>query len=74
MSNMNFGLFLIFTTLGTLIWNTVLVLLGMWLGESWSTVETYLGYYQDVVLVVLAILFVLFVIWFIRRNKKKKSS
>ncbi|QXE00852.1 DedA family protein [Terribacillus sp. DMT04] len=74
MSNMNFGLFLIFTTLGTLIWNTVLVLLGMWLGESWATVETYLGYYQDVVIVVLAIVFVLFVIWFIRRNKKKKSS
>ncbi|MFB1098212.1 MULTISPECIES: DedA family protein [Bacillaceae] len=74
MSNMNFPLFLIFTTLGTLIWNTVLVLLGLWLGESWTTVETYLGYYQDVVIVVLAILIVLFVIWFIRRNKKKKSS
>ncbi|PAD36056.1 DedA family protein [Terribacillus saccharophilus] len=74
MSNMNFPLFLIFTTLGTLIWNTVLVLLGYWLGESWTTVETYLGYYQDVVIVVLAILIVLFVIWFIRRNKKKKSS
>ncbi|MFP7170436.1 DedA family protein [Terribacillus sp. 7520-G] len=72
MSNMNFPLFLIFTTLGTLIWNTVLVLLGMWLGESWTTVETYLGYYQDVVIVILAIIFVLFVIWFIRRNKKKK--
>ncbi|SDC16615.1 membrane protein DedA, SNARE-associated domain [Terribacillus halophilus] len=72
MSNMNFPLFLIFTTLGTLIWNTVLVLLGLWLGESWTTVETYLGYYQDVVIVVLAIIFVLFVIWFIRRNKKKK--
>lgn len=74
MSNMNFPLFLIFTTLGTLIWNTVLVLLGFWLGESWTTVETYLGYYQDVVIVVLAIIIVLFVIWFIRRNKKKKSS
>lgn len=74
MSNMNFPLFLIFTTLGTLIWNTVLVLLGLWLGESWTTVETYLGYYQDVVIVVLAILIVVFVIWFIRRNKKKKSS
>ncbi|MFP7479154.1 DedA family protein [Terribacillus saccharophilus] len=74
MSNMNFPLFLIFTTLGTLIWNTVLVLLGLWLGESWTTVETYLGYYQDVVIVVLAILIVLFVILFIRRNKKKKSS
>lgn len=74
MSNMNFPLFLIFTTLGTLIWNTVLVLLGFWLGESWTTVETYLGYYQDVVIVVIAIIIVLFVIWFIRRNKKKKSS
>lgn len=74
MSNMNFPLFLIFTTLGTLIWNTVLVLLGFWLGESWTSVETYLGYYQDVVIVVLAIIIVLFVIWFIRRNKKKKSS
>ena len=34
MAKLNFGLFLLFTTLGTLIWNTVLVSLGALLGET----------------------------------------
>ena len=36
MSNMKFGLFLLFTTLGTLIWNTVLVSVGAAVGDNWQ--------------------------------------
>ncbi len=49
--------FLLFTTFGSFIWNTVLVMAGYLLGEQWELVETYVGIVTWVVigLVVLAI-------------------
>jgi membrane protein DedA with SNARE-associated domain len=44
--------FLLFTTLGSLIWNTVFVLGGYLLGENWRTIQDYAGTYQRVVLAV----------------------
>ncbi|MGW0759345.1 DedA family protein [Streptomyces sp. NPDC002814] len=35
--------FVMLTTLGSLIWNSVLVLAGYWLGDQWSSVERYVG-------------------------------
>ena len=37
MSHMNMGIFLLFTTIGSLIWNTILVSVGAAVGASWST-------------------------------------
>ncbi|MGK5630604.1 DedA family protein [Streptomyces sp. URMC 123] len=49
--------FIMLTTLGSLIWNSVLVLAGYWLGDQWEVVETYVGIVSKVVLalVVLAL-------------------
>ncbi|WP_328907838.1 DedA family protein [Streptomyces sp. NBC_00234] len=49
--------FLMLTTLGSLIWNSVLVLAGYWLGGRWTEVETYVGILSKAVLalVVLAL-------------------
>ena len=49
--------FLMLTTLGSLIWNSVLVLAGYWLGGRWAEVETYVGILSKAVLalVVLAL-------------------
>jgi membrane protein DedA with SNARE-associated domain len=44
--------FLLFTTLGSLIWNTVFVLAGYALGENRQIVENYAGTYQKAVLAV----------------------
>jgi len=38
MSGMKFSVFLIFTILGSLIWNTILVLLGVIASDSWSKI------------------------------------
>ncbi len=38
-AKMNFPVFILFTTLGTLIWNTMLVWLGVYAGESWGTLS-----------------------------------
>ena len=42
MSNMKFLLFLFFTTVGTLIWNSILVTTGALLGKSWEKVLYYM--------------------------------
>jgi membrane protein DedA with SNARE-associated domain len=50
--------FTLLTTVGSLIWNTVFVLAGYYLGENWSLVESYVGVGTNVVIgiVVLAVL------------------
>jgi membrane protein DedA with SNARE-associated domain len=50
--------FTLLTTAGSLIWNTVFVLAGYYLGENWSLVEAYVGVGTNVVIgiVVLAVL------------------
>lgn len=48
---MRLPLFLALTTAGSLVWNTVLVMAGYWLGERWDAVETYVGLLSKAVLV-----------------------
>ncbi|THA82648.1 DedA family protein [Streptomyces sp. A0592] len=47
--------FLMLTTLGSLIWNGVLVMAGYWLGDRWELVEGYVGVLSKVVLAVVAV-------------------
>lgn len=47
---MSLPVFLLLTTTGSLIWNSVLVLAGYWLGDRWDLVETYVGTFSKVVL------------------------
>lgn len=73
MAKMNFLLFLIFTTVGSLIWNMVLVNLGAALGASWSKVLEYMSVYQNIVIVIIGILLVFAVIWYIRHLRSNKA-
>lgn len=45
-------LFLMLTALGSLVWNSALVLAGYWLGEQWDEVGAYVGVLSKGVLVV----------------------
>lgn len=54
MSGMRFGVFMIFTTIGTLGWNLLLVLIGAALGESWEDIAMYMDVYSNVVYVLIA--------------------
>ncbi|MFI2114478.1 DedA family protein [Streptomyces rubiginosohelvolus] len=47
--------FVLLTALGSLIWNSVLVLAGYWLGDQWEAVETYVGFLSKVVVVLVAV-------------------
>lgn len=59
MSEMPFGKFLLYTTAGSAIWNTVLLTIGNQLGENWTNMLTVFEQYSHITLIVLAIIFVL---------------
>ncbi|MEV0785989.1 DedA family protein [Streptomyces sp. NPDC050423] len=61
LERMSMPLFLLLTALGSLIWNSILVMAGYWLGDQWDTVETYVGVLSKVVLVLVVLALVLYV-------------
>ena len=47
MSEMNMPKFLIYTTIGSLIWNSVLVILGSIVGENWNSIVSIFDTYSN---------------------------
>ena len=68
MSNMKFGLFLLFTTLGTLIWNTVLVSVGAAVGDNWHEIVGYMDIYSNVAYAIIAIVGIVFLVWYFKKR------
>ncbi|MFC4120748.1 DedA family protein [Nonomuraea zeae] len=66
--------FLLCTALGSLIWNTALVLAGYLLGESWTVVEAYVGVLSKVVLGLVVLAVVLFVVKRTTRLRRERRS
>ncbi len=61
-NKMNMTIFLLYTSIGTIIWNTVLVYAGVILGSNWSYFASIISRYSKVVLVSI-ILVILVKIW-----------
>lgn len=72
MSGMNFGVFLLFTTLGTLIWNVILVNVGAAVGDSWETIVKYMDIYSNFVYAFLALAVIVFAVLFMKKRVAKK--
>jgi membrane protein DedA with SNARE-associated domain len=69
------GKFLLLTTAGSLVWNTIFVLAGFYLGENWHIVERYADVFQKVVIAVVAVAVVLWVFSRVaKRNRDKTLS
>lgn len=64
--------FLLFTSLGSLIWNTVFILVGWFLGESWHVVEPYLDVVEKAVIVVVVAAVAVFVVLRVRAHRREK--
>ncbi|MFG6149389.1 DedA family protein [Halobacillus sp. B23F22_1] len=71
MSNMPLPSFLSLTTLGTLIWNVVLVNLGASVGASWEEIVHYMDVYAKIIYVLLILLFIILIGMFIRKRKRR---
>lgn len=72
MSEMKIWKFLLYTVFGSAIWNTVLVLLGKKLGDSWETVVNVFNEFSHIILIILIILCIVGIWWFY--NKKKTEN
>ncbi|MFF0816195.1 DedA family protein [Rhodococcus sp. NPDC003318] len=59
-ARMPVGVFVLYTALGSGIWNSIFVLAGYCLGENWSQVERYASVLQYVVIVALVVLVCLY--------------
>ncbi len=70
MAKMNFWIFLLLTTLGTLIWNMVLVNVGAAVGDSWETIVQYMDIYSNIAYAALAIIFIVVIIRFYRKKMR----
>jgi membrane protein DedA with SNARE-associated domain len=67
---MRMSLFLALTAIGSLVWNSALIIAGYLLGEKWNVVESYVGVLQWVVLAAA----VLAVVWFIVVKLRARRS
>ena len=73
MSEMPMVKFLLYTLFGSLIWNTVLVIVGSVVGENWTKIVGILDTYSHIVVIILSIIFVVVVYFFYRNRSNKKS-
>ncbi|WP_088070980.1 DedA family protein [Gottfriedia luciferensis] len=74
MSRMNIWIFLLFTTLGSLIWNTILVYIGSSVGASWEKIVEYMDVYSNIIYLMMAIGVAIFIFLFVRkRNRSMKQ-
>ncbi|MEH7012311.1 DedA family protein [Neobacillus niacini] len=69
MAKMNFWLFISFTTLGTIIWNTLLINLGASVGENWEVVVDRMDQYSNYIYLILVILLIVFIGWQRKRRR-----
>ncbi len=70
MSPMNFWIFLLFTTLGSLIWNTILVTVGASVGSSWEKIVSYMDVYSNIIYALLAIGLGIMIFIFIKKRRR----
>lgn len=74
LDRMNLVTFGLWTTLGSGIWNTILVSLGYALGDQWERVTEYVDAYSKVAYVILLLILVGFLVFFIRRDINERKA
>ena len=74
MTKMKFIPFILLTTLGSAIWNSVLTYLGVIAGASWETVAGYIDNYSKVVLVIIVIAVLVGAVIFYKKKFKKQTK
>jgi membrane protein DedA with SNARE-associated domain len=73
-NRMRLSLFLLYTTLGSAIWNTAFILAGYALGENWHVVEDSVGVYSRIVLALAVLALAVFVVRRARRARAEKAT
>jgi len=66
--------FALYTGAGSVIWNTIFILLGWYLGSEWHVVEQYMDVVQNVVIVAVVIAVVWFVVVRVRAQRRQRRE
>ena len=69
MSEMPMPKFLLYTTVGSAIWNSVLTIAGSIVGDKWKTIVDIFDKYSHITLIVLIILFIGAIIYYFKKRK-----
>ncbi|MBR3208955.1 MAG: DedA family protein [Bacilli bacterium] len=70
MSEMKMSKFLIYTIVGSAIWNTVLTIIGNRVGKNWESIVDIFDKYSHITLIVLIILFIIAAIYYYKKRNK----
>ena len=81
MSEMPMGRFLVYTVLGSAVWNTVLVVIGHNLGDNWQSILGFFDKFSDIVLAACVVVAIIVPVWWFgfrhpssRRTSRAKES
>lgn len=74
MARMPLGKFLLLSTVGTAIWNTLLAWLGAVAGEAWSAINHYLDIYSWVAIGIMGVAVLIFGYWFYKKRISQKKD
>lgn len=74
LGKMNLVTFGLWTTLGSGIWNAILIYLGYILGDNWEKATGYADTYSNAIYVVLVLIILGFLVFFIRRAVRDKNA
>lgn len=74
MSQVKMIRFLTYTTIGSLIWNIVVISLGMLVGSNWESILTIFDTYSHITVFVLGIASILFIYVFYKRKLRFKNN
>ncbi|WP_342671764.1 DedA family protein [Staphylococcus schleiferi] len=72
-TRMNLPIFIIFTALGTGVWNIFLIFLGSALGDHMEQVLQYVGFYSKALIAILVILALIVIYRWWRRAKRENG-
>jgi len=70
MAKMKLGMFCLLTTIGSLVWNIILVYLGLTAGASWGKVVADTDLYTEIAVIVIGVIAAIVGIIFIRKRAK----
>jgi membrane protein DedA with SNARE-associated domain len=66
----NFIKFVVYTLVGSIIWNSLLTYAGIQLGRSWQHIDNYSGYLDIIAVVAIAV----FIVWIVYNNTRNKGK
>lgn len=71
MSEMSFSVFFVLTLIGSLLWNTILIVLGYVMGDQWETIVSWVNLYSKAFFLLFIIIILLFALYYFNKRKRK---